>query len=359
MTGPHDRPRRRVNACSWRPYLDGYVETVLAFYAERGGGKKSAKGGAITVVQRTSSDLRVNPHLHSVFLDGAYVESGGELVWKALGHLQTREVGEVLERTVRRIEKYLRRRKILATEGSDDGPEAAPIASAVSGQTPPAGPQWLRGLASLAPNALHYDKPLCASLDGFTLHAATRAGGLDAEGREALLRYVLRPPLAQERLEHRPDGLVRVALKRAYADGTVAVDMDPLSLLCRLATSVPPPRFHTVKYAGVLASASAWRSRIARPPTPTAASEDVAAEARKPKRAGYRPWAELLARTFAVDVLECPTCKGRMKLIALVKKPESIARFLAGIGEPSCVPERSPPRGPPDWRSTVLRRKAA
>src|SRR5262249_17831834 len=30
----------------------------------------------------------------------------------------------------------------------------------------------------------------------------------------------------------RPDGLVRIALKRAYADGTVAVDMDPLSLRC-------------------------------------------------------------------------------------------------------------------------------
>jgi hypothetical protein len=39
--------------------------------------------------------------------------------------------------------------------------------------------------------------------------------------------------------------------------------MDPLSLLCRLASSVPPPRFHTVKYAGVLAPASPWRSRIA------------------------------------------------------------------------------------------------
>jgi len=56
--------------------------------------------------------------------------------------------------------------------------------------------------------------------------------------------------------ELRPDGLVRITLKKAYADGTAAVDMDPLSLLCRLATSVPPPRFHTVRYAGVLASAS-------------------------------------------------------------------------------------------------------
>jgi hypothetical protein len=29
--------------------------------------------------------------------------------------------------------------------------------------------------------------------------------------------------------------------------------LSPLSLLCRLATSGPPPRFHTVKYAGALA----------------------------------------------------------------------------------------------------------
>ena len=47
--------------------------------------------------------------------------------------------------------------------------------------------------------------------------------------------------------------LVRIALKRAYSDGTVAVDMDTLSLLCRLAASVPPARYHIV-VAGVLAA---------------------------------------------------------------------------------------------------------
>ncbi|WP_434042436.1 MULTISPECIES: transposase [Sorangium] len=74
-------------------------------------------------------------------------------------------------------------------------------------------------------------------LDGFTLHAATRAGAHHTAAREALLRYVLRPPIAQERVELQHDGLVRLSLKRALADGTVAVDIDPLSLLCRLATS--------------------------------------------------------------------------------------------------------------------------
>jgi hypothetical protein len=61
----------------------------------------------------------------------------------------------------------------------------------------------------------HYDKPLCASLDGFTWHAATQAGALHPAGPEALLRYVLRPPVAQERVELRPDGLVRINLKKA------------------------------------------------------------------------------------------------------------------------------------------------
>lgn len=50
---------------------------------------------------------------------------------------------------------------------------------------------------------------------------------------------------------------MRITLKKAYSNGTLAVDMDRLSLLCRLATSVPPPWFHNVRCAGVLASASA------------------------------------------------------------------------------------------------------
>ena len=45
----------------------------------------------------------------------------------------------------------------------------------------------------------------------------------------------------------------------------------------------------------------------------------------------YRPWAELLKRTFQIDVLCCPSCHGRMKLIAMVTDPKSITRFLHGL----------------------------
>jgi hypothetical protein len=100
----------------WRPRLaqDGellarltqiFVDTVQAFYVRRAAlaGAMGAKTGAITAVQRTSSDMRLNPHLHTVALDGAWYEQGNELLFAGLGHLKTSEVGDVLEHAVRRI----------------------------------------------------------------------------------------------------------------------------------------------------------------------------------------------------------------------------------------------------------------
>jgi hypothetical protein len=46
-----------------------------------------------------------------------------------------------------------------------------------------------------------------------------------------------------------------------------------------------------------------------------------------------------------------------MRLLAVLKEPARIARYLAAVGEATEVPRRSPRRGPPDWKSQVLRRK--
>lgn len=76
------------------------------------------------MVQRTSSDLRLNPHLHVIFLDGSIANRLGTLIgalaWAELGHLQSREVGEVLERALRRMKRCLRRRGALATDDADE-----------------------------------------------------------------------------------------------------------------------------------------------------------------------------------------------------------------------------------------------
>lgn len=350
-----------------------FVQTVVEFYAMRGG-RKGDQSGSVTAVQRTSSDLKLQPHLHAVFLDGVYREEDGELAFHALQRLSTTEVAQVLERTSKRMRRWLKRRGLLQHDGEtdDDTEDGAAMlaASAVSGQRPPAGPEWRRGALPFASRPLKYERDLCVALDGFTLHAATRAGGQDPKAREALLKYILRPAVARERITRGPDGLVRVLLKKPFSDGTVAVDMDPLSLMVRLAASVPAPYFHTTRYAGVLASASKLRPRIAPNPPPSALPEvpepqpgasgpPTHEEPEVPRRKGsYRPYVELMKRTFGDDIMKCTRCGGRMRLVALVTDPKSVARYLRGIGEPTDVPKRAPARGPPYWQSTVLRRRA-
>lgn len=63
-----------------------------------------------------------------------------------------------------------------------------------------------------------------------------------------------------------------------------------------------------------------------------------------------------MARSFQVDVTVCPSCGGRMKLVALVQDKEGVARFLRRLGEPADVPPRPAARAPPYSRSAVIRR---
>ena len=48
------------------------TDTVSAWYCRHHPGSKT---GSVTVIQRASSDLRLNPHFHTLFLDGVYVLS--------------------------------------------------------------------------------------------------------------------------------------------------------------------------------------------------------------------------------------------------------------------------------------------
>jgi hypothetical protein len=47
-----------------------------------------------------------------------------------------------------------------------------------------------------------------------------------------------------------------------------------------------------------------------------------------------------------------------MRLVAMVTDPANVERDLAGTGEATEVPRRTPGRGPPYWKSRVLRRLA-
>lgn len=356
-----------------------FVDSVLAWYRRHfeARGLAGAKSGAVTVVQRVSSDLRLNPHFHTLALDGVYVEDElgklGKLGFHPLPCLTNGDVAEILQIAISRILRLLQRKGVIEHDSvnadetlADNEPALAELAVASTLGRVPAGPALhQKEPIHLRPGReLEPPKGLCATAHGFSLHAATVARADDPIGREALCKYILRPPIAQQNIQLQSDDLVRLQLKRPFSDGTFALDLDPLSLLVRLATTVPPPHFHTVGYTGVLAAASKWRARVVPPPKPPSASDDTehdcstcTAKDRPPThRSGYRPWRELLMRSFKIDVERCQSCGRRMKLRALVMTSAGIERYLRWLGEPVDPPALAPARDPPYFKSRVIRR---
>jgi hypothetical protein len=353
-----------------------FVDTVLGFYRRKLAQAGTLRGtsGAVTAIQRVSSDLRLNPHMHTIALDGVFaVSSAGELAFHELPCLETSDVADLMQVVRVRILSYLVRARVIESACeltvledtlAEREPALAQLAAAAVSGLAPAGPELRRRepVALRTSPGVEVVGSLSVTDTGFSLHAATTASAQDATGREALVRYVLRPPIAQERLELLPDGLARIRLRRPFRDGTVAIDLDPLSLLCRLAAAVPPPKFHTLRYAGVLAAAHKLRPLVV-PPAPdddamAAAHGHDEATPKRPAthRSRYWPWAQLLRRTFQIDVEECSRCGAPMKLRALVISAVGIERILRHIGEPTEPPPLSPARGPPFFKSRVLRR---
>ncbi len=347
------------------------IDSVLGFYKRRMRDVDGVVGhsGAVSVVQRVNSDLRLNPHLHAIVLDGVFVAANSSPVFHPLTDLDDSDLADLLQVIRVRVLGFLERKGVIESRQEltlvdDDFAEREPAlaqlaAAAVTGLLP-AGPdiRQRQPIALRGQLGVDITAPLSVTEMGFSLHAATTASANDTRGREALVRYALRPPIAQERLKLVPDNLVRIELKRPFSDGTVAIDLDPLSLLCRLAASVPPPNFHLVHYAGVLGAASKLRALVV-PPLPAdtpSATTHAHREHPATHRSRYRPWAELLKRTFQIDVERC-ACGGRFKLRALVIEAHNIERLLRYLGEPLEPPKRAPARDPPYFKSKVLRRK--
>jgi hypothetical protein len=223
-----------------------FVDSVLGWYRRRmrDHGAKDGRSGAVTVVQRVSSDLRLNPHWHAIFLDGVFrAGTDGKPEFIALPRLATDDVADLLQVIRVRIVRMLARRGVIEAAPEllvlDDGlaerdPALAQLAAAAVAGLPPAGPE-VRRRPTLVPlpgrPGVEISAPLSVSELGFSLHAATTAGAQDDRGREALVKYILRPPIAQERLRLVQDDLVRIELRRPFRDGTYAIDLDPLTLL--------------------------------------------------------------------------------------------------------------------------------
>jgi Putative transposase len=164
-----------------------------------------------------------------------------------------------------------------------------------------------------------------ARLEGFSLHADVAVPAHRRDQLERLVRYLVRPPLALDRLTESSSGQLLYQFRRPWRDGSTALLLDPLELLERRAALVPPPRRPLVAYHGVLAPRAPWRSAVVPPPSP------ADARAAAPVRRRWS-WAQLLRRVFALEVLVCPRCGGPRRMLGAVTEPYAVRRLLAALG---------------------------
>ena len=61
-------------------------------------------------------------------------------------------------------------------------------------------------------------------------------------------------------------------------------------------------------------------------------------------RPTHYAWAELLERTFEIDVLACPECGGRLRLLATIEQRSVVEKILRNLGLPVEAPVPSPAR---------------
>jgi hypothetical protein len=75
-------------------------------------------------------------------------------------------------------------------------------------------------------------------------------------------------------------------------------------------------------------------------------AEEGSDSAGQPRHRGYL-WAELMRRTFGIDVPDCPRCGGRLRLLALIEHARVVERLLRHLRLPTDRPEPRPPWAPP------------
>ncbi|HEX7838091.1 MAG TPA: transposase, partial [Kofleriaceae bacterium] len=280
--------------------------------------------------------------VHLLVPDGVFVADEDQLAF-ALHPVPTgADVLAILDRIMRRIARRL------ADEACDDRMEEGidvlaqvQAEAAATWRSPHNGKPTVRGVERL--------RAWCVTSPSRSLHAGVVIADHDREALERLCRYGTRPAFAHDQLAWTAAGQIAYRLKRPWPDGRTELVLPPVAFLRRLCGIVPPPRRHLVRYAGVFGPASKRRAQL-RALVPARGGEPppVAPTPSGSTRAGRVPWAELLRRVFATDVLSCP-CGGRRSVVAVVVDSARARAVFVALGLPctpaTFAPARDPPQG--------------
>ena len=203
----------------------GIVYRVLATHLIRTAGftHKTARTGAVTLIQRFGGALNLNVHFHMLFLDGVYVDdarSGTRFRWvKAPTHAELTQLSHTI---AHRVSRFLECQGLLVRDAEtaylsmdteSDDPMASLIGHSVTYRIA-TGPRQGRKVLTLQ-SLPAIDESLGAeagSVAGFSLHAGVAAKANERNKLERLCRYITWPAASEKRLsltEHRSATLSR------------------------------------------------------------------------------------------------------------------------------------------------------
>jgi len=244
--------------CAWDARLTGevlraFLRALFADLRRRARHHQGVRGGlcgAVTAIQRFGSALNLTPHFHSLVLDGVYAGPAHDPgPFLPLPPPATEDVARVMAGTARRVMRLLEKRGLASNDdplATDDPLLATLMAASIRSRIatgPQAGQPWRRlgdrvepvGPGEAGTEADAHTPARCVRQGGMSLHADVNVPARDRRRLERLCRYIVRPPLALDRLEALPDGHLAYRLKTRWRDGTTHIVMERRELLERLA----------------------------------------------------------------------------------------------------------------------------
>jgi hypothetical protein len=252
-----------------------FVESIAARY--RAWAKRIAiddpECGAVTQIQRFGSSVNLNVHFHVACLDGVFIrETAGRAVFRPAPAPTRDELENIIRLVEHRVRAWLKRRGLLDERPLEERSNEAPVPAALEALAAIAMQRGVvravRGNPDIAreesstPVEASPAKMGAAECAGYNLEAGVRIEANDDLGRERLLRYGSRPPIALDRLRRLPDGRVAYRIKK-WRDGRAKSRiMTPIEFLARLSAIIPAPRIPLIRFHGVLGPKSKWRKDV-------------------------------------------------------------------------------------------------
>ena len=146
----------------------------------------------------------------------------------------------------------------------------------------------------------------------------------DAESKHFVSRYIERGPVSLERLRLGDEGVIyetKDGEQRQY---------DPLEFLALLSSHIPKKYESLTRYYGHYSSrVRGERKKREVAQTNNNSGQPISSEA--PGKASSS-WAACVKKIYEVDPLECPRCKGQMRIIAFVQEPNAIKAMMKSLG---------------------------